>query len=105
MFTSNSERRDLIKLLDLIDEVVGETACSNFPEAFFSKSTHYEHGDWAKRMCSECPVLVECLTFALKHPQHGIWGGLTERERADMVRANRRPAHQRYVEPRGRTAS
>ena len=36
----------------------------------------------AKRVCAACPVRVECLTYALdNHEQHGIWGGLSIRER------------------------
>lgn len=36
----------------------------------------------AKRVCSTCPVSAECLQFAIATGEtHGIWGGLTERER------------------------
>jgi WhiB family redox-sensing transcriptional regulator len=36
----------------------------------------------AKRICRRCPVRFECLTYAMDEPvDHGIWGGLTERER------------------------
>jgi WhiB family transcriptional regulator, redox-sensing transcriptional regulator len=36
----------------------------------------------AKRVCSACPVKAECLAFALTtFEKHGIWGGLSERER------------------------
>ena len=36
----------------------------------------------AKAICARCEVRQECLDYALgiKEP-HGIWGGLTERER------------------------
>lgn len=34
-----------------------------------------------KRVCRECPVRAECLRWALKHDEKGIWGALTERER------------------------
>src|SRR5207249_7912786 len=38
----------------------------------------------AKRVCAECPVRQQCLEHALALPeQFGIWGGLTELERAD----------------------
>ena len=41
----------------------------------------------AKAICERCPVAVECLTFALEHDERfGIWGGLTEDERAAMHR-------------------
>ncbi|MDV6286781.1 WhiB family transcriptional regulator [Rhodococcus jostii] len=36
----------------------------------------------AKRICRECPVSVECLTFALATGQHhGVWGTTTPVER------------------------
>lgn len=40
----------------------------------------------AKNICHGCPVINQCLEFALDGEEgHGIWGGLTTRER-DMVR-------------------
>ncbi|WP_331712348.1 WhiB family transcriptional regulator [Rhodococcus sp. EPR-157] len=37
----------------------------------------------AKRICSNCPVRVECANYALAHHEpHGIWGGTTPKERA-----------------------
>lgn len=39
----------------------------------------------AKRVCGECPVRAECLRHALETVEpHGIWGGLTEWERAKL---------------------
>lgn len=40
----------------------------------------------AKVICSECPVAAECLDYALsiKEP-HGIWGGLNEHERSQLL--------------------
>ena len=36
----------------------------------------------AKAICARCPVLPACRTWALGHEAYGIWGGLTEHERA-----------------------
>lgn len=37
----------------------------------------------ARRICSSCPVSVECADFALGHPSlKGIWAGMSERRRA-----------------------
>ncbi|MFD4144742.1 WhiB family transcriptional regulator [Streptomyces sp. NPDC058572] len=45
----------------------------------------------AKAICSECEVRTECLAHALDNRiEHGIWGGMTERERRSLLR--RRPA-------------
>ncbi|HZA80157.1 MAG TPA: WhiB family transcriptional regulator, partial [Actinomycetes bacterium] len=40
----------------------------------------------AKAICRSCPVLVECREYALlvREP-HGIWGGLNEYERRQLL--------------------
>ncbi|MFD4635523.1 WhiB family transcriptional regulator [Streptomyces sp. NPDC058284] len=44
----------------------------------------------AKAICTGCPVRTECLAYALDDRiEHGIWGGMTERERRALLR--RRP--------------
>jgi WhiB family redox-sensing transcriptional regulator len=44
----------------------------------------------AKAICSSCPVRTECLAHALDNGiEHGVWGGMTERERRGLLR--RRP--------------
>ncbi|WP_405759635.1 WhiB family transcriptional regulator [Streptomyces sp. NBC_00073] len=44
----------------------------------------------AKALCTGCPVRTECLAYALDHRiEHGIWGGMTERDRRALLR--RRP--------------
>lgn len=36
----------------------------------------------AKSVCRRCPVTAECLAYALDiDARHGVWGGLSERER------------------------
>ena len=40
----------------------------------------------AKAISARCPVLPACRTWALAHEAYGIWGGLTERERAHLRR-------------------
>ncbi|MEU9131867.1 WhiB family transcriptional regulator [Kitasatospora sp. NPDC048540] len=44
----------------------------------------------AKIVCAGCPVRTECLAQALdSRIEHGIWGGMTERERRALLK--RRP--------------
>lgn len=44
--------------------------------------------DEAKRLCGQCPVRHECLTWALDNDEEwGIWGGLDPRERRTLTRA------------------
>ncbi len=47
----------------------------------------------AKEICAECPVREPCLEYALGvREKHGVWGGLTERERRRLVRQRRKSA-------------
>lgn len=39
-------------------------------------------GEEAKAVCKLCPVVTECLKFALdNHELYGVWGGMNEHER------------------------
>ena len=44
----------------------------------------------AKAVCARCPVREQCLDFALQGRHYGIWGGLTDKERARLRRDQRR---------------
>ena len=47
----------------------------------------------AKHVCQRCPVLSECLQWALSTGQdHGVWGGLDEDERKQLRRRRLVPA-------------
>jgi WhiB family transcriptional regulator, redox-sensing transcriptional regulator len=51
-----------------------------FPVSDFGKGL--DQAAQAKAICAGCRVRRPCLAFALRTRQvHGIWGGLTERER------------------------
>jgi WhiB family redox-sensing transcriptional regulator len=75
-----------------------EPLCSQVdPELFFpeekeySKTAYYVNIKAAKEICSKCPLVMECLEYALRNgPLEGVWGGLTERERYNLLRNERR---------------
>ena len=47
----------------------------------------------AKRVCAACPVRSACLAFAARTgTKDGVWGGMTEDERRNFARRNRRIA-------------
>ena len=64
------------------------------PELFFPIGTTgpaVTQVDEAKRVCGQCEVRAECLTWALEENQdHGVWGGLSEDERRSLRRRNAR---------------
>ncbi|MDT2007497.1 WhiB family transcriptional regulator [Rhodococcus opacus] len=60
----------------------------------------------AKQICQDCPVLAECRTHALTTEAYGIWGGMSESERARHTRLTRLAARPRecVARPDPRTA-
>jgi hypothetical protein len=41
----------------------------------------------ARAVCSGCQVRAECLDYAIRNSEaHGVWGGLTPRERDELRR-------------------
>lgn len=55
------------------------------PEFFFPQRG--EDSDAAKAVCAGCPVQSECRDYALDMGEkHGIWGGLSERQRQPIRR-------------------
>jgi WhiB family redox-sensing transcriptional regulator len=45
----------------------------------------------AQRECAECSVRTECLEYALVNRiEHGVWGGVSERERRRILQRRRR---------------
>lgn len=63
------------------------------PEGEKNNEAKWEREDIAKAICAICPVIEQCLQFALERETSsrvdGIYGGKTEEERADMIRALR----------------
>jgi WhiB family transcriptional regulator, redox-sensing transcriptional regulator len=56
------------------------------PPAFERKEERLERERRAKLICEQCSVQAECLDYALEiREQHGIWGGLSETERRQLL--------------------
>lgn len=55
------------------------------PRIFFPTGNSSELSQ-ARKVCGRCPVTKECLEFALKYGEDGVWGGTSERERRGMTR-------------------
>jgi WhiB family redox-sensing transcriptional regulator len=57
------------------------------PEFFYPERG--EDVDAIKAVCATCPVRAQCLEYAITHREmHGIWGGLSERQRR-RIRSHR----------------
>ncbi|HSM45444.1 MAG TPA: WhiB family transcriptional regulator [Acidimicrobiia bacterium] len=65
-------------------------ACSGYPNTLFFPSV--DRADdvsvaKAKAVCAVCPVIDDCLEYALETNQRsGIWGGTSEKERKSLRR-------------------
>jgi WhiB family redox-sensing transcriptional regulator len=66
----------------------GDPICaSTDPDIFFPDyrlSDRSKEVKDAKAVCTDCPYKLQCLAWALKYEDIGIWGGTTERERRLM---------------------
>ena len=74
-----------------------QAACRGIaePDLFFPERGGNE-GRAAKAVCGGCPVRDECLGYAIRwRIDHGIWGGLSARERQRRYRRSNPPGAQR----------
>lgn len=76
-------------------EWLRRAACTDEdPELFFPVGTTgpaLRDTEAAKRVCARCPVIAECLEFALGCGRtSGVWGGTCEEERDALLRSTRR---------------
>lgn len=69
----------------------GETPCQNAPELYFpEKEDAFQLIRYAKKQCAQCPIVNQCLEYALEAGEaHGIWGGTTPTERRQLKRKAR----------------
>jgi len=66
-----------------------EAACSGLPHSvFFPVGDDLDSAITnAKRICASCPVVDDCLEFALEtNEKAGIWGGTSEEDRKALRR-------------------
>ena len=60
------------------------------PPSFERKDEKLDRESRAKAICQECSVIDECRDYALRiREQHGIWGGLNELERREILNRSR----------------
>jgi WhiB family redox-sensing transcriptional regulator len=66
----------------------GEDSALFFAPSYFEKREEKAAREVrAKAICSVCPVLKPCLDYALRiREPHGIWGGMNEYERRQLLR-------------------
>ena len=65
-----------------------------YPTAYRTGISRRDHESPALNVCQGCEVRTTCLEEALTHnpPEQGVWGGMSEQDRADMRAARKRTA-------------
>jgi WhiB family transcriptional regulator, redox-sensing transcriptional regulator len=71
-------------------EWVDQALCAQVdPELFWSDPMTGPNAKKAQQVCLGCPVIDDCLKYALDTNQsQGIWGGLTPSQRLALTRAS-----------------
>ena len=70
------------KTADIGDDWTDQADCKGHTDLFFVKRGDNASMIQAKAICQKCPVLEECRTYVLFHPErYGIWAGMTEKDR------------------------
>ena len=96
VFISPKAKKLWDSLNEAIAELPQEVSCrESDPDAWFPDEENPLGNKYtmAKRLCGKCPVRDLCLEFALvNEEQHGLWGGMTHRERQKLrARGRGRP--------------
>lgn len=81
------------ELLGMTPTIVNAPCQSTDSETFFPDPTEIEKIALAKSFCATCLPTVkdECLSFALTNRiRYGVWGGMTEGERHNLLRQKNR---------------
>ena len=68
------------------NEWMDQAACLGEDLNMFFPDTPNNHARAAKAICETCPVVDECLQWALDNNEQGVWGGLTDNQRKNLRR-------------------
>ena len=86
------DAREYLKLANAIRKAPTTPPCMETdPELWFPvMELEQNNAKIAKAFCAGCPVQNECLTYALNVGEmHGIWGGLTPKNRQRLLSRGR----------------
>lgn len=93
--TSSHDRRKVAL------ETYGKCATAgDDPDAWYPERLKRETATaYARALCKGCPVIDLCLEVALENREpHGVWGGMTEDDRRQLVAERARAARQRRLQ-------
>lgn len=83
-YRSATTTPDIADLLGDPQPWMQDAACTRTdPDLFFPGTGMSTYR--AKAVCRACPVVTECLMYAMSQPHmDGVWGGMSERARRDL---------------------
>ena len=69
----------------------GAVCAQTNPDLWFAEEGNYQASIEAKKVCQTCPVVQQCLEYAIDNNiLYGIWGASTLRERQAVKRRRRK---------------
>jgi hypothetical protein len=75
-------------------EAEGPVPCESAPDVFYPADDDIytmQDARYAKSLCAACPIVAECLAFAIdQRENYGVWGGTLPHERGMGARVVRR---------------
>lgn len=78
---------DIRRFMDRAEFMADANCLGLDPTLFFPHQGEFAQAVKAKAICNACDVQAECLAYALNNGEnHGIWGGMSERERRRIRR-------------------
>ena len=88
------------KRLDVKTPYFETAKCNNHPDPDWFFDIESGHGNKQKKFCIGCPVINECLNYALNVKVLGVWGGTTPEERNEIRKIkNITPAMLEFGQP------
>jgi hypothetical protein len=80
--------RNKSKRLDVLTPYFETAKCNDHPNPDWFFDIEAGHGIAQKKYCADCPVINECLSYALNVKVLGVWGGTTPEERNNIREIN-----------------
>lgn len=67
-----------------VPSIFNQASCTGSkPEIFHSD--HPARVAAARRVCASCPIVADCLQWAVDNFEEGVWGGTTKQERLGLL--------------------
>ena len=82
---------------------IEKAGCTNLPQDInFFPEIRADDAP-AKAVCLDCEVMIDCLDYAVTNEiGHGIWGGMSDRERALNLKKLQKAATERALDKKYR---